>query len=189
MLNQIVARCLAKNPDDRFQTAADLGQALRWIGEGGAHAAALPRGSASRGWRSPRARWIAAGAVVAVVAAWRMAVKFQEIVSTRVIGAAGRSGSSSAHRRTRHFSPSSASLALSPDGRALAFTASAEQSGLALWLQSLDSLEARMVPGTEGAGQIFWSPDSRSIAFADTHRSSRPRPSTSKPDWCVRLQG
>ncbi len=38
MLNQIVARCLAKNPDERFQTAADLGQALRWTAESGAQA-------------------------------------------------------------------------------------------------------------------------------------------------------
>ncbi len=166
MLNQIVARCLAKNPDDRFQTAADLGQALRWIGEGGAHAAALPRGSASRGWRSPRLGWVAL-AVVAVVAALAMAVNFRRSSAPE----------SSAARPVRFlitpppnaaFSPSSASLALSPDGRALAFTASAKQSGLALWLQSLDSLTARMVPGTEGAGQIFWSPDSRTIAFADT---------------------
>ena len=42
---------------------------------------------------------------------------------------------------------------------------------LALWIQSLDSLEARRVPGTGAPGQLFWSPDSRSVAFADTSAS------------------
>ena len=176
MLNQIVARCLAKNPDDRFQTAADLGQALRWMAESGPDAAALPQGSASRGWRSRRAAWIAAGLITIIVAA----------VAAMKLGRS--SGPATSHlsdaRSVRFvispppnatFSPSSASFALSPDGRALAFTASGGQSGVALWLQSLDSLEARTVPGTEGAEQIFWSPDSRSIAFADTSSQFRPK--------------
>ena len=169
MLNQIVARCLAKNPDERFQTAADLGQVLRWMAETGADVARPILPNASRGWRGHRAAWIGAGLITIVVGVVA-AMKFGRF--------AGSSPSeSSAARSVRFvispppnatFSPSSASFALSPDGRALAFTASAAEGGVALWLQSLDSLEARTVPGTEGAEQIFWSPDSRSIAFADT---------------------
>ena len=174
MLNQIVARCLAKNPDERFQTAADLGQALRWMAESGPHAAALPRGSASRGWGSRRAAWIAAGLitmVVGVVAAMKWG-RFAGLSPSESSGARSvRFVISPPPNAT--FSPSSASFALSPDGRALAFTASAAQSGVALWLQSLDSLEARRVPGTEGAEQIFWSPDNRSIAFGDTSSQFR----------------
>ena len=58
-------------------------------------------------------------------------------------------------------------LALSPDGRKLAFLASdkGNQRPL-LWSRALDSLEARELPGTEGALFPFWSPDSRYIAFA-----------------------
>jgi Tol biopolymer transport system component len=66
------------------------------------------------------------------------------------------------------FSPSAASLALSPDGRSLAFTANEPETGLGLWVHSLDSLKARRIPGADNAGQIFWSADSRSIAFGDT---------------------
>jgi serine/threonine protein kinase len=65
------------------------------------------------------------------------------------------------------FSSSSASLAISPDGRRLAFTGSESQGELGLWIKSWDSLEARRVPNLAWPGQIFWSPDSRAVAFAD----------------------
>ncbi len=56
------------------------------------------------------------------------------------------------------------SFAISPDGRKLAFTA-AFNGKLMLWVRSLDSLEAKRLPGTENASYPFWSPDSRSIGF------------------------
>ena len=58
--------------------------------------------------------------------------------------------------------------AISPDGRFLAFTANTDGSASGqIWLRSLDTLEARALPGTENtAGALFWSPDSRSLAFS-----------------------
>jgi serine/threonine protein kinase len=58
-------------------------------------------------------------------------------------------------------------LALSPDGRYLAFAGGTPDGVDHLWVRSLDTLEARMLPGTENGGSPFWSPDSRYIAFAD----------------------
>ncbi len=55
--------------------------------------------------------------------------------------------------------------AISPDGRKLAFTAMDESRQAMLWVRSLDTLAARSLPGTEGAGMPFWSPDSRGIGF------------------------
>ena len=56
-------------------------------------------------------------------------------------------------------------VVVSPDGRAIAFTAS--RSGQQqVWIRPLDSVEARPLPGTEGAYGPFWSPDSRSLGFA-----------------------
>ena len=55
-----------------------------------------------------------------------------------------------------------------PDGRRLAFTALGYNGLSQLWVRTLDSLEARPVPGTERAAAIpyvFWSPDNGSIAF------------------------
>jgi eukaryotic-like serine/threonine-protein kinase len=59
-------------------------------------------------------------------------------------------------------------FALSPDGRKLAMTLIAEDGATSLWIRALDSVEIRMLPGTEGASVAappFWSPDSRFIGF------------------------
>lgn len=54
-------------------------------------------------------------------------------------------------------------LAISPDGRQIAFTSTGARS--VLWLQSFDRLEPRQIEGSEGARFVFWSPDSRSLGF------------------------
>ena len=58
-------------------------------------------------------------------------------------------------------------LALSPDGRQLAFAAAGADSVIRIWIRPLDSLEARPLIGTESPAfpPFFWSPDSRYIAF------------------------
>ena len=56
-------------------------------------------------------------------------------------------------------------IAISPDGRRLAFAAADENGRIALWVRPLDQLEAHALPGTDDANYPFWSPDSRSIAF------------------------
>ena len=56
-------------------------------------------------------------------------------------------------------------MALSPDGLRLAFNARGPDGKFQIWIRQLDSLEARPLAGTEGATCVFWSPDSRWIAF------------------------
>ena len=62
------------------------------------------------------------------------------------------------------ISPTRAGLAISPNGRHLAFTTVGADGGL--WVQDLDQDEPRMLDGTEGAYLPFWSPDSEYIVFA-----------------------
>ena len=57
-------------------------------------------------------------------------------------------------------------MALSPDGRQLAFIASGADRRQSIWVRPLDSVAAHALPGTEGANSLpFWSPDSRTIGF------------------------
>src|SRR5262245_41476589 len=56
-------------------------------------------------------------------------------------------------------------LAIAPDGRRIAFNAIGADGHRMIWLRSLDSLEPRVLAGTENGGGMFWSPDSRWIAF------------------------
>jgi eukaryotic-like serine/threonine-protein kinase len=55
--------------------------------------------------------------------------------------------------------------AISPDGKQLVFIARRKTGAIMLWVRRLDLQTSKALPGTEGAGHPFWSPDSRSIAF------------------------
>ena len=55
-------------------------------------------------------------------------------------------------------------FAISPDGRHVAFAATT-QGVSTLWVRSLATLAQRSIPGTEGARNPFWSPDSESLGF------------------------
>ena len=61
-------------------------------------------------------------------------------------------------------------IAISPDGRLVAYAAAAESGRQAVWIRALDSLQAEVLPGAETAGTeaVFpaWSPDGRSVVFA-----------------------
>jgi Tol biopolymer transport system component len=68
------------------------------------------------------------------------------------------------------FSPSASFLAVSPNGRFLAFLASRPGEERRLWVRALDSLTARELAGTDGALGPFWSPDSRYLGFFARNR-------------------
>lgn len=60
--------------------------------------------------------------------------------------------------------PGTVDFGLSPDGRLLAFVSGGENDAR-IWIRPLDAVTPRPVAGTEGAESLFWSPDSRFIAF------------------------
>jgi len=57
------------------------------------------------------------------------------------------------------------SVAISPDGSKLAFTARDGSGKILLWVRPIDSLSAQPLPGTDDAAYPFWSPDSRFIGY------------------------
>lgn len=57
-------------------------------------------------------------------------------------------------------------MALSPDGSELALIVQGNDGQPAIWIRSLDSVDARKLAGTDGAGAFTWSPDSTYLAFS-----------------------
>ena len=148
-LDEIVKTCLAKDPEDRWQGAADLRRQLKWIAEGGSQAGlAVPAAVPARS--QLRLAWSMA-AVLGIGLVLALVVPYLN---------RGPGGATTARLSVLTEVGRVDHVALSPDGRQLAFTA-----GRQLWVRPLDSLEARVLPGTEGAGAPFWSPDGRSIGF------------------------
>jgi Tol biopolymer transport system component len=152
-LARIVERCLAKDPAVRFQSAGDLAFALGTLAGPSSASAVAPASNR----RTARLAWVAAG--VATVAAGIMA-----LVSITPRGPAA--AATPAMRLEVNTPPTTTpeSVALSPDGRQIVFTATVD-GRQTLHLRSLDNGTTRPLAGTEGARSPFWSPDSRSIAF------------------------
>jgi serine/threonine protein kinase len=153
-VDHIVRKCLAKDPEDRWQTAADLASELKWSGETsstGAVATVTPR--------RPTKRWARILTGIGLV----------------LFGLAGGLLLSRARpqrppvRSVFSVLPPKGSelgdwVAVSPDERTLAFVATVDGT-TTIWLRPFESANARSFPGTEEGLYPFWSPDGRSLGF------------------------
>ena len=156
--DRVVKTCLAKDPDDRFQTAHDVKLQLEWIAEAGSQAGA-PAVVVSRRRSRERLAWIVAGA--ATLAALGLAL----ILTRRSPSAARTLRASIELPEGTVIDKQDASLALSPDGRTLAFVAEGSGGRNQIYLRALGGVAAPALAGTEDATYPFWSPDGRSLGF------------------------
>jgi len=155
MLEWIVMRCLAKNPDDRWQTVRDLRAALERVRQ-------EPAAGGGQPLRVARLPWIAAAlaALLAIAAAaWAVAIM------RRAPARDARIFMSEFVAPTTPNGPPALRLSISPDGRRLAYPAPDSSGRISLWVHSLDTLSTQPLPGTVNATAPFWSPDSGRIAF------------------------
>jgi Tol biopolymer transport system component len=151
-VRRLLRSCLEKDPRKRLR---DIGDMRLLLNE------PPPRDDAAT-TQSSRVRllpWALAGVFLAAAAAVAF-VHFRESAPTP------------RNARFQMGTPDKTSLIafrVSPDGRFLAFSASEAGGGAGgvrrLWVRPLDSLEARVLAGTDGAGQMFWSPDSAFLGF------------------------
>lgn len=160
-LERVVRKCLAKDPDDRWQSAADLAAELRWIAESSSQAAASP-GTIETRKRHKLWAWSLAGTALCLVAALATLYFRQLDHQAPVIRSVITPEEGTSPILTGDFA---GPAVLSPDGKAFAFTAARERGAILLFVRPLNSLHARVLAGTEGATFPFWSADSRSLGF------------------------
>src|SRR5712691_4145582 len=165
-LDRVVKRCLAKEPDDRWQTARDLELELKWIAESGsqaerATAAAVPAAAPVGGARLSR-RWVFVGlalligAAIARLAVWNLKLSPPRPVTRTVVTLPPGQQLAGLENGP--------AVAVSPDGTHLAYVARQGATQL-LYLRPMDSLESRPMPGTEAAVNPFFSPDGQWLGF------------------------
>jgi Tol biopolymer transport system component/predicted Ser/Thr protein kinase len=156
--DRVVRTCLAKDPDDRWQTAHDVMLELKWVAEGGS-AAGLPAPVVAKRKNRERLAWGMAGllavvAAVAVIGYVRRAPSAARPVRASILPAPGTI-----------FDPIDGPVAVSPDGRRIAFSAWDPDGARWLWVRSLDSGDAQRLNGTRDPYDPFWSPDGRFVGY------------------------
>lgn len=168
-LERVTRHCLEKRPEQRFQTASDLGFAIEAVSVFSDSQPLLmlksgePEKAVATSYQRERQRerlmW---AAISLLLAAALLATIFflgkpsPEARVTRL--------SIPLPKDTATLSSQAPDLALSPDGGRLVFSASTGKTRQ-LWLRSLDSFVTQPLAGTDGADSPFWSPDGNSIAF------------------------
>jgi Tol biopolymer transport system component/predicted Ser/Thr protein kinase len=153
-LDRLVATCLAKDPDERWQSARDLTRELKWSAASAAQPHALAPAVAKKTLAgNVRVAWLVAmmALIVAIATPLYLRPVAPESIVTRL-------------DVVTPPTPDPFSFALSPDGRQLAFVAAGGE-GSRLWVRSFDHETARPLVGTEGASYPFWSPDGNALGF------------------------
>jgi Tol biopolymer transport system component len=164
-LERLTRRCLEKRPEDRFQSARDVAFGLEVLSPSAGTGIELSIGAGAREAASPRrGRERLAWSLCAVLLAGLLAALLSPALRQRPAAA-------TAAQKLRFAvpPPTGASipgmLALSPDGRRLAFVATDSNGRDRVFVRDLDALESRALEGTEGAAYPFWSPDGHTLAF------------------------
>ncbi len=150
-LSTVLQRCLADDPDERWQSAKDLSAVLSW-----APKPELPV-TQVRPEPAPWWAWAAGGLAAALGLIWAFthggaAVPAEHSIRLEMAPPPGT-----------EFVIASGGV-ISPDGRTIAFIAR-KRAGAGLWVRPLNSSAARELPGTDGANAPFWSPDGKSLGF------------------------
>jgi tRNA A-37 threonylcarbamoyl transferase component Bud32 len=156
-LEHAVKKCLAKLPDERWQSASDLASELKWISEGGVGTGTAPAlaGKSKAHWITAGLAAVTSGALmVAAWAWWHSRTSSPETVVRLTV----------AMPPNQPLATLSPAVALSPDGHRMVLVVL--QDGVArLAIRELASFDVKLLPGTEGAAMPFFSPDGEWLGF------------------------
>ncbi len=159
-LERIIVTALEKNPEDRWQTAHDVGRQLRWLSESSSTSepspAVLPR------HRVPTAGLVAAAALLAALLGW-LGARFLSPAHTRTAPVSLMFAQPAGLQPS--YSPELNVFVISPDGRSIVFVATSAKTR-ELYLRRLDSFAVTKIAGSENAVSPFWSSDGQWIGFS-----------------------
>ena len=155
-LDRIVQRCLAKDPDERWQSARDLAHELKWVAQGGSQAG-VPAPVAAKRRQRERGMLITASVLGATVLALAAALVMRTPPPPQVVRFDIRPPS------TIQFQDAPR---ISPNGEYLAYSGTDSTGTTRIWIRNMSDMTAVPLPGSEGiANRPFWSPDSRYLGF------------------------
>jgi serine/threonine-protein kinase len=163
-LERVVKTCMEKDPDERWQSAGDLKRELTWIASSGSQAG-VPAPVAARRKTRDRAIWLAAGALLTLLAAyagWQSGItmrKTSPVHLTAMLPAGSVLPSNSTDP-----------LAISPDGSTIVYSARGEDRKTQLYWRKLGSFESTPIAGTDGALSPFFSPNGQWLGFVSDEK-------------------
>ena len=157
-LDRVVASCLAKNPDQRWQSAHDVLLNLQSIGTTESQKAITGPAPARPKFREHV--WQALAVMAAIAAIWIGILHYRQVDSQKGFPmrfALPLTGDFS-------FGPLDNPV-ISPDARRVCFCAMTKAGKPMLWVHSVDLMTTQAIAGTENCANPFWSHDGRTIAF------------------------
>jgi Tol biopolymer transport system component len=157
-LDHVIQRALAKDPEERWQSAADVKAELKWVAQAPASIVAAPSSQASTsrvGWMV--AAILAAAVVVIAILSWWRSPRQMTLQSDLL----------PPEKTSFTLSEDDASgpLVISPAGNEIAFVARSDQGVTQIYVRGLSEGHARAIAGTEGGTYPFWSADGKSLGF------------------------
>src|SRR5580658_2160676 len=157
----LVTSCLVKDREDRLQTAQYVRIQLKGIAQAPPSAAAQQTGN----WKTQLL--LGASILLLIVAAIFFYFSQRAASLTLSVRAYIPPQPGTAFRPTGF---DAGPVAVSPDGKILAFSAVDEKGVTNLWVRPLDAAQATMLQGTEDATYPCWSPDSKYLRFVAAHK-------------------
>jgi len=155
-IRRLLRRCLHKDPHHRLHDAADARIVLEEVAAGVVDEPEFQAPSAGEAFSRRTLLWMAATGLAAA------ALTF---VVMALLPAPAPSGTSIVFPIPAPPGTRLEQVAVSPDGKSFAFVAESPAGFTELWIRDLDSREVRKIEGTDGARDLFWSPDSRFIGY------------------------
>jgi len=160
-LERAVKKCLAKDPEERWQSAGDLSSELRWISESGSQSGVVIAAPVRS--QRKRLRWVALALIAAAGILAGFLLRRPTVQATLRLAVNLPPSGSLAQNQT---------AVLSPDGQMVVMSLVDAEGKGRLWIRRLSSDTAQPMLDTDGAINPFWSPDSQICGFLCYRRKS-----------------